>query len=142
MRDCCLFVCAVYYIILKCIKMDCHRILIAFRDSNILCMYVCKKVIDLLKDAIIEENIPYPLKVARLYLISDILHNSGAAVKNASLYRYRTVNIRCVCVTFFMCFNMDILYRKIYLNVAINVCLFLNLFFTRSMMYCEMSRGE
>ncbi len=33
------------------------------------------------------KDIPIPIKVARLYLISDILHNSSAPVPNASSYR-------------------------------------------------------
>ena len=42
----------------------------------------------MLRDSLLEDDTPAPLKVARMYLLSDILHNSGAAVKNASLYRY------------------------------------------------------
>jgi U2-associated protein SR140 len=33
---------------------------------------------------------PVAVKMARLYLLSDILHNSAAPVKHASHYRYGT----------------------------------------------------
>jgi U2-associated protein SR140 len=37
--------------------------------------------------SILEPNAPAPAKVARMYLLSDLLHNSSAPVKNASTYR-------------------------------------------------------
>jgi len=47
-----------------------------------------QEVVDLIRDSIIYSNSPPPpLLVARLYLISDILHNSGTTIKNASHYR-------------------------------------------------------
>lgn len=46
-----------------------------------------EEVVNILKESLMVPSTPPPAKVARLYLVSDILHNSGAAVKNASLYR-------------------------------------------------------
>lgn len=44
-------------------------------------------VVHILIQSILSKQASPPLKIARLYLLSDILHNSGAAVKNASLFR-------------------------------------------------------
>ena len=42
---------------------------------------------EVLTDALSLPETPVPLKVARLLLASDILHNSTAPVRNASRYR-------------------------------------------------------
>lgn len=42
-----------------------------------------------LRDSLMLPDTPAPKKVARLFLVSDILHNSSAGVKNASIYRTR-----------------------------------------------------
>ena len=41
----------------------------------------------MLSDALSLPETPVPVKVARLLLVSDILHNSTAPVRNASRYR-------------------------------------------------------
>ena len=38
-------------------------------------------------EALTLDETPAPKKIARLFLVSDILHNSSAAVPNASSYR-------------------------------------------------------
>lgn len=45
------------------------------------------QIVEMLKRSLLVVSTPPPLKVARLYLLSDILHNSGSSVKNASTYR-------------------------------------------------------
>ncbi|CAN8256694.1 unnamed protein product [Cochlearia groenlandica] len=45
------------------------------------------EVIDVLTESLTLKETPIPTKVARLMLVSDILHNSSAPVKNASAYR-------------------------------------------------------
>ena len=45
------------------------------------------QVVEILTDALTLSETPVPTKVARLFLVSDILHNSTAAVRNASRYR-------------------------------------------------------
>ncbi|GAB4814277.1 hypothetical protein N2152v2_001323 [Parachlorella kessleri] len=47
------------------------------------------EVVEVLSDALTLAETPIPLKVARLFLASDILHNSTAPVRNASRYRSR-----------------------------------------------------
>jgi len=42
-----------------------------------------------LRDAMADWRAPAPKLVARLFAVSDILHNSSAGVKNASIYRTR-----------------------------------------------------
>lgn len=59
-----------------------------------------EEIIEIIKKSLIDDEIkipidegltsasmPIPAKIARLYLISDILHNSGAPIKNAYVYR-------------------------------------------------------
>lgn len=48
---------------------------------------MAEDVVDVLKESFFEEAAPPPLVMARLYVVSDLLHNSGAPVKNASMYR-------------------------------------------------------
>lgn len=43
----------------------------------------------MLTESLTLKETPIPTKVARLMLVSDILHNSSAPVKNASAYRTR-----------------------------------------------------
>ena len=50
-------------------------------------MHACMQVVEVLGDALSLPETPVPLKVARLLLASDILHNSSAPVRNASRYR-------------------------------------------------------
>ncbi|EPS61032.1 hypothetical protein M569_13768, partial [Genlisea aurea] len=45
------------------------------------------EVVEVLTDSLTLKETPIPTKVARLMLVSDILHNSSAPVKNASAYR-------------------------------------------------------
>lgn len=46
-----------------------------------------KEVVETLTESMTILETPIPSKIARLYLVSDILHNSSAAVAKASLYR-------------------------------------------------------
>ncbi len=48
---------------------------------------VSMQVVEVLADALSLPETPVPVKVARLLLASDILHNSTAPVRNASRYR-------------------------------------------------------
>lgn len=45
------------------------------------------EVVEVVAEALTLAETPIPSKVARLMLVSDILHNSSAPVKNASAYR-------------------------------------------------------
>ncbi|CAO2814679.1 unnamed protein product [Amaranthus hypochondriacus] len=45
------------------------------------------EIVQVLTESLILKETPIPTKVARLMLVSDILHNSSAPVKNASAYR-------------------------------------------------------
>lgn len=45
------------------------------------------KVIDIVIKSLVIPETPITLKLARLYLVSDILHNSGTHVANAWKYR-------------------------------------------------------
>lgn len=47
------------------------------------------EVVETLSDALTLAETPVPLKIARLLLASDILHNATAPVRNASRYRSR-----------------------------------------------------
>ncbi|KAL2544645.1 RNA recognition motif (RRM)-containing protein [Forsythia ovata] len=46
-----------------------------------------EEVVEVLTESLTLKETPIPTKVARLMLVSDILHNSSAPVKNASAYR-------------------------------------------------------
>jgi U2-associated protein SR140 len=50
-------------------------------------------VAEILTEALTLAETPVPIKVARLFLVSDILHNCGAPVKNASAYRGGLVQV-------------------------------------------------
>ncbi|XP_078437700.1 protein RRC1-like isoform X2 [Wolffia australiana] len=45
------------------------------------------EIVEILTESLTLKETPIPTKVARLMLVSDILHNSSAPVKNASAYR-------------------------------------------------------
>jgi U2-associated protein SR140 len=45
------------------------------------------QVVEVLTESLTLKETPVPTKVARLMLVSDVLHNSSAPVKNASAYR-------------------------------------------------------
>lgn len=47
----------------------------------------CLQIVEVLTESLTLKETPIPTKVARLMLVSDILHNSSAPVKNASAYR-------------------------------------------------------
>jgi U2-associated protein SR140 len=46
------------------------------------------ELISLVKESLLVKYTAIPTKIGRLYLLSDILHNSGAPVKQASSYRH------------------------------------------------------
>ncbi|KAK8597416.1 hypothetical protein V6N13_094828 [Hibiscus sabdariffa] len=50
-------------------------------------LYSFAQVVEVLTESLMLKETPIPTKVARLMLVSDILHNSSAPVKNASAYR-------------------------------------------------------
>lgn len=45
------------------------------------------EVVEILSDSLTLSETPVPLKIARLFLASDILHNTSSGVRNASRYR-------------------------------------------------------
>ena len=45
------------------------------------------EVVEILSDSLTLSETPIPLKIARLFLASDILHNTSSGVRNASRYR-------------------------------------------------------
>lgn len=45
------------------------------------------QIVEVLTESLTLKETPIPTKVARLMLVSDVLHNSSAPVKNASAYR-------------------------------------------------------
>ncbi|XP_016647608.1 PREDICTED: protein RRC1-like isoform X1 [Prunus mume] len=47
------------------------------------------EIVEVLTESLTLKETPIPTKVARLMLVSDVLHNSSAPVKNASAYRTR-----------------------------------------------------
>ncbi|KAL4450080.1 hypothetical protein ABPG77_010749 [Micractinium sp. CCAP 211/92] len=47
------------------------------------------EVVEILSDSLTLSETPIPLKIARLFLASDILHNTSSGVRNASRYRSR-----------------------------------------------------
>ena len=69
------------------------------------CRLCCLQVVEVLSDALSLPETPVPVKVARLLLVSDILHNSTAPVRNASRYRslleaalpdvFESLQVRC-----------------------------------------------
>jgi len=48
---------------------------------------VAFQIVEVLTESLTLKETPIPTKVARLMLVSDILHNSSAPVKNASAFR-------------------------------------------------------
>ena len=53
----------------------------------LLLMITVHSLHQVLKDSLLVNETPINVKTARLYLLSDILHNSSAPVRNASLFR-------------------------------------------------------
>ena len=45
------------------------------------------EIVETITESLTLDNTPVPKKMARLFLVSDILHNSSASVRNASSYR-------------------------------------------------------
>lgn len=46
-----------------------------------------REIVEIITESLTITATPVPKKIARLFLVSDILHNSSAGVKNASAYR-------------------------------------------------------
>ena len=57
------------------------------RSRQHVCGSLGQQVIDIIIKALIIPETPLAVKLARLYLVSDILHNSGAHMANAWKYR-------------------------------------------------------
>jgi hypothetical protein len=51
------------------------------------CWRAATEVVEILGDSLTLAETPIPLKIARLFLASDILHNTSSGVRNASRYR-------------------------------------------------------
>ena len=66
---------------------------------SIIFLYCTCKICDILKGSLLVKETPVAVKVARLYLLSDILYNSAAPVKYASHYRsvQRRKNVPLIC---------------------------------------------
>ncbi|RWW30545.1 hypothetical protein GW17_00004874 [Ensete ventricosum] len=56
-------------------------------DKESTSTFAAVQVVEVLTESLTLKETPIPTKVARLMLVSDILHNSSAPVKNASAYR-------------------------------------------------------
>lgn len=56
--------------------------------SLCLCFFFHPQIVNMVKDKLILPSSYGAVKIAGLYLLSDILHNAGAPVKHASAYRY------------------------------------------------------
>lgn len=54
--------------------------------ASCVCVCVCQIAQTICESLMINET-PIPVKLARLYLLSDILFNSSAPIRNASQYR-------------------------------------------------------
>lgn len=50
------------------------------------------QILDIIVESLLHRETSVPAKIARLYLLSDILHNSALSIPNA--WKYRS---RCVC---------------------------------------------
>jgi len=60
------------------------------REAMAFCLdksYKCREVVEIISESLTISQTKAEKKLARLYLVSDILHNSQAMVKNASAYR-------------------------------------------------------
>lgn len=61
------------------------------RPSSAVLLFLCGvhvlQIVEVLTESLTLKETPIPTKVARLMLVSDVLHNSSASVKNASAYR-------------------------------------------------------
>jgi U2-associated protein SR140 len=47
-----------------------------------------KDVVEMISESLSQPDTPIPKKVARLFVVSDILYNSQQPIRNASAYRY------------------------------------------------------
>jgi len=62
----------------------------SIREAMAFCIdnsYMCREVVEIISESLTITQTKPDKKLARLYLLSDILHNSKAMVKNASAYR-------------------------------------------------------
>jgi len=62
----------------------------SIREAMAFCIdnsYMCREVVEIISESLTISQTKPDKKLARLYLLSDILHNSKAMVKNASAYR-------------------------------------------------------
>jgi hypothetical protein len=71
------------------------------------------EIVQVLTEALTLDETPIPTKIARLFLVSDILHNSTAAVRNAHAYRSLYVSFVLsfflslfLFLCFFYCFSL------------------------------------
>lgn len=55
--------------------------------TNLYILFDLLQIVEVLTESLTLKETPIPTKVARLMLVSDILHNSSAPVKNSSAYR-------------------------------------------------------
>ena len=58
------------------------------------------EIVEVLTESLTLKETPMPTKVARLMLVSDILHNSSAPVKTASAYRTKLEATLRPCLTY------------------------------------------
>jgi hypothetical protein len=72
------------------------------------------QIVSMVKDKLILPSSYAAVKIAGLYLLSDILHNTGAAVKHASTYRWVLNHLLFLLVLFS--------FRVILFNVHIMTC--------------------
>eukprot|EP00051_Salpingoeca_urceolata_P029008 m.488678 g.488678 ORF g.488678 m.488678 type:complete len:591 (+) comp26016_c0_seq1:149-1921(+) len=59
-------------------------------DAMVWCLrraYAAEQVVDCVTESLCKLETPPPCKIARLFLVSDLLHNASAHVPNASFYR-------------------------------------------------------
>ena len=61
------------------------RLLLPFSDAI---LFYLSQIVAMVKDKLILPSSYGAVKIAGLYLLSDILHNAGAPVKHASAYRF------------------------------------------------------
>lgn len=85
-------------------EVSCHVIIWAYEHFDcvlfnfILCpfcvvMLLLYQIVTLLKESLLLSSTPPAVKMARLYVLSDILHNSSAAIKYATNYRFVPVYV-------------------------------------------------
>lgn len=71
-----------------CILIVCYRenVIFVYRALHYEFWHLIQ-VVEVLTESLTLKETPIPTKVARLMLVSDVLHNSSAPVRNASAYR-------------------------------------------------------